>query len=67
MPVAVTFVLASATGAVATEIAERVETAKTKGIKDATRRRALRMKTARFTAIPVFFLTGPAGDCPIFE
>jgi hypothetical protein len=42
---------ATASGAVTTEIAERLETAKIKGVKEATRRRALRMKAARFNAI----------------
>jgi hypothetical protein len=44
---------ALALGAEITEIAERLETAKTKGMKDAMRRRALRMKAARFNAIPM--------------
>jgi hypothetical protein len=47
------FVRALAGAAVNTEIAERLETAKTKGKNEETRRRALRMKTALFTAIPV--------------
>jgi hypothetical protein len=58
---------AFAEGAVTIEIAERVETAKTKGINEATKRRALRMKLARLAAIPVCFLSGPAGDCLFFN
>jgi hypothetical protein len=58
---------AFASGGETTEIAESVETAKTKGKNEETKRRALRMKLARLAAIPVCFLTGPAGDCPIFE
>jgi hypothetical protein len=54
---------AFALGAVTTEIAESVETAKTKGIKEATKRRALRMKVARFNAIPMYSFTGAAGKC----
>jgi hypothetical protein len=46
-----------------TEIAESVETAKTKGINEATKRRALRMKAARFNAIPMYSFTGATGDC----
>jgi hypothetical protein len=56
-------VTAFAEGAVITEIAESVETAKTKGIKEATKRRALRMKVARFNAIPMYSFTGAAGKC----
>jgi hypothetical protein len=58
---------AAASGAVTTEIAESVETAKTKGKKEETIRRALRMKTALFTAIPVSFPSSPADNCPIFD
>jgi hypothetical protein len=54
---------AAASGAVTIEIADSVETAKTNGINEATKRRALRMKPARLAAIPVCFLTGPAGKC----
>jgi hypothetical protein len=56
-------VTAFAEGAVITEIAASVETAKTKGIKEATKRRALRMKVARFSAIPMYSFTGAAGKC----
>jgi hypothetical protein len=38
---------------------ESVETAKTKGINEATKRRALRMKVARFNAIPCIPLLVP--------
>jgi hypothetical protein len=54
---------AFALGAVTIEIAESVETAKTKGINEATKRRALRMKSARLTAIPIYSFTGAAGKC----
>jgi hypothetical protein len=54
---------AFAEGAVTTEIAESVETAKTKGINEATKRRALRMKVARLVAIPMYSFTGAAGKC----
>jgi hypothetical protein len=47
-------VSALALGAVTIEIAESVETAKTKGINEATKRRALRMKAAQFNAIPMY-------------
>jgi hypothetical protein len=57
-------VKASALGAVTTEIAESVETAKTKGINEATKRRALRMKVARFNAIPMYSFTDATGDYP---
>jgi hypothetical protein len=57
-------VSAFAEGAVTIEIAESVETAKTKGMNEATKRRALRMKVARFNAIPMYSFTGAAGDCP---
>jgi len=46
-------------------ITESVETAKTKGKNEETKRRALRMKTARFTAIPVSFPSSPADNCPL--
>ena len=58
------FVRALAGAAVNTEIAERLETAKIKGIEDATRRRALPMKAARFNAIPMYSFTGPANIWP---
>jgi hypothetical protein len=61
------FVRALAGAAVNTEIAERLETAKIKGIEDATRRRALRMKTARFRAIPVSFPSSPADNCSFYD
>jgi hypothetical protein len=48
---------------VTTEIPDSVETAKTKGINEATKRRALRMKVARFNAIPMYSFTGATGDC----
>jgi hypothetical protein len=47
---------AFALGAKTTEMAESVETAKTRGKKEETKRRNLRMKTARFTAISEVFL-----------
>jgi hypothetical protein len=58
---------ARARGAEITEIAERLEIAKIKGIKDATRRRALRMKAARFNAIPMYSFTGPANMWPVSD
>jgi hypothetical protein len=61
------FVNARVGGAVTTEIAESVETAKTKGKNEDTKRRALRMKTALFTAIPVRFPSTPADSCPFFD
>jgi hypothetical protein len=61
---ALPIVTAFAEGAVIIEIAESAETAKTKGINEATKRRALRMKVARFNAIPMYSFTGAAGDCP---
>ena len=60
-----TAVAAFALGAVTTEIAERLETAKTKGNNEETKRRALRMKTARFTAISVSFPSSPADNGPL--
>jgi hypothetical protein len=42
------------------EIAESDETAKTRGINDATKRRALCIKAARFNAIPLYSFTGSA-------
>ena len=54
---------AFAEGAVTIEIAESVETAKTKGVNEATKRRAVRMKAARFNAIPMYSFTGAAGKC----
>jgi hypothetical protein len=56
-------VAACADGAETIEIAENVETAKTKGINEATKRRALRMKAARLNAIPMYSFTGATGDC----
>jgi hypothetical protein len=57
------FVRALAGAAVNTEIADSVETAKTKGKNEETKRRALRMKKARFTAIPVVsYLVPQAND-----
>jgi hypothetical protein len=56
-------VAACADGAVTIEIAESVETAKIKGINEATKRRALRMKAARFNAIPMYSFTGATSDC----
>jgi hypothetical protein len=61
------FVRALAGAAVNTDIAERLETAKIRGIKDATRRRALRMKAARFNAIPMYSFTGPANKWPVSD
>jgi hypothetical protein len=58
---------AFAIGAETIEIAESVETAKTKGINEATKRRALRMKAARFNAIPMYSFTDAAGDCLFFK
>jgi hypothetical protein len=55
--------VAFALGAVTTEIAESVDTAKTKGINEATKRRALRMKAVRLNAIPMYSFTGAAGKC----
>ena len=51
--------------AVGALINERVETAKTRGKNEETKTRNLRMKTARFTAIPVSFPSSPADNCPI--
>jgi hypothetical protein len=62
-PLPVPVVRALALGAVTTEIAESVETAKTRGMNEATKRRALRMKVARFNAIPMYSFTGAAGKC----
>ena len=58
---------AFALGAVITEIAERVETAKTKDMNEEMESRNPRMKVARLVAIPMYSFTGAAGDCPIFE
>jgi hypothetical protein len=60
-----TAVAPEAFGDVTTEIADSVETAKTKGINEATKRRALRMEVARLAAIPVCFLSAPVDDYPI--
>jgi hypothetical protein len=53
--------LKSAADAEGAVITERLETAKIKGIKDAMRRRALRMKAARCNAIPMYSFTHSAG------
>jgi hypothetical protein len=45
------------------EIAESDETAKTGGINDATKRRALCIKAARFNAIPLYSFTGAGSKC----
>jgi hypothetical protein len=51
---------AFAAGGATIEIAESVETAKTKGINEATKRRALRIKVTRLAPISVISLSGPA-------
>ena len=57
--------VALALGALTTEIAESVETAKTKDMNEEMESRNPRMKVARLAAIPVCFLSAPVGDYPI--
>jgi hypothetical protein len=61
------FANAFAVGAETIEIAESVETAKTKGKNEETKRRALRMKVTRLAPISVISLSGPQDNCPILD
>jgi hypothetical protein len=58
-----TAVAPEAFGDVTTEIAESVETIKTKDMNEEMESRNPRMKVARLVAIPMYSFTGAAGKC----